>query len=257
MKYLLAWSRIILCVLLVFFILAMYLVTIPFLGRNIRRAFKFRKVCVRGMCIVLGYKISTHGFIKQHDPAIYISNHRCFSDPILALKYYYFYPIGKAEVEKYPLIGLGAKETGVIFVNRESKESRSLVKEAIRDTLKEGLSIFLCPEGTTSITQTTKEFKRGAFEAAVELKIPIIPLAMVYSQPEHDFWIPGDTLIQHFIRQFGKWRTSVDIYFPEHAFYGSDTMTLLTECQQWIDEKLILVKVPKHVTDLARHTLKV
>ncbi len=212
---------------------------------------------MQGMSFILGYKIKTHGSMAQHDPAIYISNHRCFSDPILALNYYYFFPIGKAEVEKYPLIGLGARETGILFVKRENKESRNLVKEAMRETLKKGMSIFLCPEGTTSIAQTTKEFKRGAFEVAVDLKVPIIPLAMVYSQPEYDFWIPGYSLLGHFIRQFGKWRTTVDIYFPEHVFYGTDSIELLTQCQQWIDEKLMLVHVPTHITDLAVYTLKV
>jgi len=257
MNYVLAWLRIVILVLLILFFLSAYLLTALFMGRNIHRAFRFRKACIKIMGKVLGYQITRFGHFKEIQPAIYISNHRCFSDPILALHYYHFLPIGKAEIEHYPLIGFAAEETGILFVQRNDKSSRNSVKEAMRRKLNQNLNIFLCPEGTTSILQTTKDFKKGAFEIACEEHIPIVPLAMVYHRPELDFWIPGDSLVRHFIKQFGKWKTVVDVHFPEQPFRGEDPQLLMEACKAWIDQKLSLIPVPQSVLDMAIHTLKV
>ncbi len=257
MKYLLAWIRIVLCVLIIAFFITGLVIISFFFGKDIRRAFRIRRACVKILNAVLGYKIHTNGHINPVHPAIYISNHRCFSDPILALQYFDFYPIGKAEIEKYPLIGFGARQTGILFVQRDNRESRNQVKEGMKTALQQGLSIFLCPEGTTNVAQTTKDFKLGAFDVAAELNIPIIPLAMVYHDPAKDFWIPTDSLIQHFIRQFGKWSTEVDIYFPERPFSSSDPIVLMHQCKEWIDDKLLSVTVPPEVAALAKYNLKV
>lgn len=209
------------------------------------------------MLFILGVRIRKHGSFTQITPAIYISNHRCFSDPMVALCYYDFLPMGKAEIEKYPLIGYGAKETGILFVKREDKTSRHKAIQAMKESIEDDVSVFLCPEGTTNVGQITKEFKKGAFEVACELNVPIIPLAMVYQDPNSDFWLPKESLLQHFIRQYGKWKTTIDVYFPDHPFVGKDPMALKLQCKEWIDEKLKTVKVPEEIAAMAIYNLKV
>ena len=257
MKYIIAWIRIILLVLTISIFLVLLIIITFIAGRNLNRSFALRRYCVKWMLFVLGYRIIKHGQFDQITPAIYISNHRCFSDPMIALCYYDFLPMGKAEIEKYPLIGYGAKETGILFVKREDKSSRHKAIQAMKESIQKGVSVFLCPEGTTNVGQTTKEFKKGAFEVACELNVPIIPLAMVYHDPTTDFWRHGDSLVQHFVRQFGKWRSTVDIYFPEKAFSNTDPLILKQECKDWIDEKLLFIKVPDEIAALAVHNLKV
>lgn len=256
MKYVIAWLRIILLVITIFLFLSGYLLSSIFLGRSIHRAFRMRRACVGVFIKILGFRIATHGKIEEITPAVYVSNHRCFSDPLLALQYFYFYPIGKAEIEKYPLIGLAAKETGILFVKRDNKESRTNVKEGIKKALLSNLNVFLCPEGTTNVGQTTKEFRKGAFDVAAELNIPIIPIAIVYNDPASDFWLPSDSLIQHFIRQFGKWETTVDIYFPNQPFQSNDPIALLNQCKSWIDEKLLTLNVPEEIASLEAYHIK-
>ena len=100
MKYLLAWIRIILLVLIISLFLTALIIISFVAGRSLKRSFVFRRYCVKFMLFILGFRIYKHGYIEQITPAIYISNHRCFSDPILALCYYDFLPMGKAEIEK-------------------------------------------------------------------------------------------------------------------------------------------------------------
>lgn len=250
MKYILAWSRFILLILTMFIYLTGYLFSSLFLGRDIQRAFRMRKSCVKVFLRILGFKINTHNLIQEITPAVYVANHRCFSDPLIGLSFFHFYPIGKAEIEKYPLIGLAAKETGILFVQRDSKTSRNGVKEGIKKALDNNMNIFLCPEGTTNIGQTTKDFKKGAFDVAASLNVPVIPIAMVYQDPTSDFWLPGDSLIGHFIRQFGKWKTVVDVYFPDKPYVNTDSTLLMNDCKSWIDEKLKTVLVPDYITSM-------
>lgn len=257
MKFLLAWLRIALLVSVIsLFLILLILVTIV-AGRNLNRSFTLRRWCVRFMLLILGVRIRKHGFLAQITPAIYISNHRCFSDPMIALCYYDFLPMGKAEIEKYPLIGYGAKQTGILFVKREDKTSRHQAIQAMKESIQKGISVFLCPEGTTNVGQITKDFKKGAFEVSCEFNVPVIPMAMVYHDPASDFWRPKESLLQHFIRQFGKWRTTVDVYFPDHPFKDSDSIALKLSCKNWIDDKLNTVKVPDEISAMAIHNLKV
>ncbi|MEP7267120.1 MAG: lysophospholipid acyltransferase family protein [Saprospiraceae bacterium] len=257
MKYILAFVRFSLLVIctLAFLIVLIFVNAVK--GASIQRALRYRKSCVRVMLKIVGIKIIPHGRFEQINPAIYISNHRCISDPLIALKYFECFPIGKAEIDKYPLIGFAARLTGILFVQRDQKESRNLVKEGIRTALQKEINIFLCPEGTTNLAQTTKEFKLGSFDVAAELKVPMVPMALVYNDPSSDFWLPGDSLLLHFVRQFGKWETRVDLYFPEKSFINSDPIRLMNECKSWIDSKLISIKVPDKIADLAVYNLKV
>jgi 1-acyl-sn-glycerol-3-phosphate acyltransferase len=256
MRFLLAWTRFVLVVLCIFFFLSILLGASLIQGKNIQRAFRIRRACVRTMSWILGFKTQVFGPLHHLQPALYLSNHRCFSDPILALNFFYFYPIGKAEIDRYPLIGLASRASGVLFVQRDKKESRHVVKEGIRKAFEQGLNIFLCPEGTTNVGQLTAPFKKGSFEIAAEARVPVIPMAFVYQNPLEDFWRPGDSLYRHFMRQFGKWTTRVNIYFPDKPFNSDDGHVLLQETKAWIDQKLSLVPVPEELTRLARYDLK-
>ena len=46
------------------------------------------------------------------------------------------------------------------------------------ERLREGSSVYICPEGTRSHDGKVKKFKPGAFILAHKLKLPIIPIAI-------------------------------------------------------------------------------
>lgn len=204
--------------------------------KKIERAIIYRRFIIRVLHYILGTKITVYG----KEPTIsglIISNHRSYFDPLVILRNILAYPVAKKEVESWPLIGSVCKTTGVIFVHRESKNSRMETLDKINIILNKGFSILNTPEGTTHIEPTTIKFKPGAFVIAAQLGVPVIPVALDYKNTS-DAWIGDDTFIPHFLRCFGKWRTEIKISFLEPVF-SDNVDELIASSKKQIDQELL------------------
>lgn len=121
-------------------------------------------------------------------------------DPLIELSWIDTYILSKAEVGDYPLLGRGARETGVVFVHREDQQSRRLALNAIETLLKSQCSVLIYPEGTTHTGDLTGEFRKGAIELAFDLGIPIVPVMIEY--PDHTYYWSHEKLLDYFLRIF-------------------------------------------------------
>jgi 1-acyl-sn-glycerol-3-phosphate acyltransferase len=196
---------------------------------------RIRRSWIKFISPVLGLKIINHTQVKE-GTYLYISNHRSFMDPVVILHYIFALPLAKAEVQSYPLIGFGAGITGVLYVVRDSPDSRLDARQAIAQSLKKDESVLVYPEGTTFNTPTSGEFKKGSFEIAAVLNIPILPVAIEY-QDIKDHW-KEKSLFQQYLYQFGKKRCVCRIEFGE-PILSDEADVLLYTTQQWIDAQLI------------------
>ncbi|MFM9051886.1 MAG: lysophospholipid acyltransferase family protein, partial [Bacteroidota bacterium] len=69
-----------------------------------------------------------------------------------------------------------------ISVNRSDHSERAKSMDAMKRSLQEGISVFICPEGTRNTSgNTLLPFKDGAFRLAVEAKVPIAVLTVIGS----------------------------------------------------------------------------
>jgi len=224
-------------------IIAMVLYLIPifilqlFLGYSASRNFAFRRSYVKLCNAVLGIKIEQDGSTVLPDTkALFVSNHRTLSDPLLICWALDAFVVAKAEVANYPIISTGAKATGVLYVDRENKASRTATRNSIYDVVKEGNNVLIFPEGTTAGRPVTKEFHKGSFYKAAEAGIPVIPIAIDYIDTDKDYCTGGSLAIQ-FFRQFGKMKSQTKIAFGK-PIYSKDGQVILDEAQSFIDEKL-------------------
>jgi len=204
----------------------------PRSGFNLRRAWT-----VIGNPI-LGHRIQVRGQ-KYDGVAIYMSNHRSFSDPLIQAKFFDAFIIAKAEVAEIPLMNHVAQITGIIYVKRESLKSRKDTRAALVTTLLDGHNVLIYPEGTTGDLELTKPFKKGAFFSAAEHKIPVVPVAIEYRDKD-DYWV-GTTLLKHFIKQYSKWSTTVAVSIGE-PISSDDGLELLAKTKAWIDEELVNIR---------------
>ncbi len=156
-------------------------------------------------------------------------------DPVATLYFIFAFPLAKAEVEKYPLIGFGAKITGLLLVKRNNMKSRALARDAIRNTLDRGYSVLIYPEGTTNIERTVMPFKVGSFEVAMEEGIPIIPIAIEYADRE-DHWKERTLLAQYFY-QFGKWRSRCALTFGK-PIQAKSAVHAKDQTESWINQTI-------------------
>jgi len=239
LRLLLAITRLLLFALVTIIIYSVLLLTNIFYknrAKKISRGIVYRRFIIRLLHKILGAKIIVYG-TEFKESGLIISNHRSYFDPIVILKNILAYPVAKKEVESWPLIGNVCKTTGVIFVKRENKDSRTETLNDITAVLKRGYSILNTPEGTTHIEPTTIRFLPGAFVLAAQIGVPVLPIAIDYKDL-NDAWIGDDTFIPHFIRCFGKWRTHIKVSYLKPV-YGNDVAKLIAESKKEIDAELI------------------
>ncbi|MFT4972851.1 MAG: 1-acyl-sn-glycerol-3-phosphate acyltransferase [Saprospiraceae bacterium] len=204
-------------------------------GYNLDWSLRMRKSCLSKVIKLLGVQLEVCG-TPYEGHYMYIGNHRSYLDPIIALCNVMALPVGKAEVSKWPLIGYSAKVTGIVFVKRESRNSRKETLDAMVEILQKGNSVLIYPEGTTHDKPETIDFKMGAFRLAADHQFSIIPMAIDYTDP-NNYWVTDITFAQHFAQQFSKWKTVVKIEYGE-PIQGNDKEKLMLETKEWIDKKL-------------------
>ncbi len=87
--------------------------------------------------------------------------------------------LGKYEMVKVPIFGWIYK-AAVILVDRRNAETRSKSVRALKAAIKNGISIFIFPEGTfNESSEPLKSFFDGAFRIAIETGIPIKPVLLI------------------------------------------------------------------------------
>jgi 1-acyl-sn-glycerol-3-phosphate acyltransferase len=88
-------------------------------------------------------------------------------------------PLAKVQLKKMPLLGF-LFTTVCVMVDRSSKESRERSSRAMLETLQEGKSIFIFPEGTRNKgTKPVNEFFDGAFRFGIESGFPIVAMCTI------------------------------------------------------------------------------
>ncbi len=181
---------------------------------------------------MMGMRMSMEGEPVK-TPCLYVANHIGYIDPFAILVHVEANVVAKAEILKWPLVGLGGYMAGTIFVNRDNKSSRHETVVAIRSALEEGTSILIFPEGTTSDGNVTLPFRPRSFEAAYQAGVPVQPIALMYDSPLVAF-IGDHTFIPHFFRLFRSRYITGRIVFGT-IIEGADASD---RSRQWIDQVL-------------------
>jgi 1-acyl-sn-glycerol-3-phosphate acyltransferase len=228
-SFTLALIRIILIVILLLIFVPPLLLADKLFKLSPQSAFKVRRAWVKIAKVILGIRVQVNG-TPHPETALYVSNHRSFSDPLIIADYIDAYVIAKAEVGDLPLISTGAEKTGVIYVQRDNKESRSSVKKTMVKTLLEGKNVLVFPEGTTNDKKQLLPYKKGTFFEAAQNGIPVVPIIIEY-KTQKDLWFQRSIFSHHFI-QFGKLLTDTRLEIGP-AFTNSDGEQLRVVIENW------------------------
>lgn len=210
-----------------------------FKGFTLELGLDHRQRFCRAAMKVLNIKVTNKGAI-HHGNYLFISNHRCYMDPIIQLTQIVALPVAKAEVASWPLIGYGAKITGIHFVKRESLKSRKAARNGISETIQSGNAILIYPEGTTLDTPTSGNFKPGTFNMAAENKIEIVPIAIEYQDPT-DAWVGAATFFPHYLKMFSKKKVIVEVHYGDPVWM-EDGPALVDHVKTWIDGELLDIR---------------
>ncbi len=117
--------------------------------------------------------------LQKGKPCIAVSNHQSLLDIMILFHLYgYFTWVSKIENFRVPVLGWVMTINRYIRVNRKDPKTFPKMFEGITKSLKKNKTIMIFPEGTRSLTSGLGHFKDGAFKAAIENKVPIIPIVL-------------------------------------------------------------------------------
>jgi 1-acyl-sn-glycerol-3-phosphate acyltransferase len=165
-----------------------------------RIAQAWAKGCVRisgARLIVLGAEN-----LRKHPVAVYAANHTSYMDTpvIFSTLPFQFRILAKKELWKMPFIGWHLNRSGQIPVDTVSPNATvSSLGAAVR-ALRNGMPLFVFPEGSRTPDGAMQPFLAGAAFLAIRAQVPLVPIALsgVYDLlPMHTrHFYPGDiTLI--------------------------------------------------------------
>lgn len=228
--------RLILFPFLIFLFLGYYVLTSPIFGMNLKRILPIRKNWAKLATRLLGMEIEVKGNLPT-EPSLLVYNHRSYIDLFAAFQHIIGIPVGKAEVSKWPVIGLAGKMTGAIFVDRNNKNSRKATRSAIADILKQGHHVIIYPEGTSHIEAQTIDFKIGSFEVAASEGFSVVPVALDYEYLREAAFIDDDKFLGHFMKCFRRQTIPIRFVYGE-PLKSEDGKWLMETAKDWIDEQL-------------------
>mgnify|MGYP003114066794 CR=1 FL=1 len=122
---------------------------------------------------ILGVELTVTGNAVDA-PVFLVSNHVSWLDIPLIASQRHLYFLSKAEVGDWPLIGTLARAMGTLFIKRGSGESSRKARE-IGDRLKQGHTVLVFPEGTTTDGTGLRRFFPQLFDAPLMANVPVQP----------------------------------------------------------------------------------
>ncbi|HTO06481.1 MAG TPA: lysophospholipid acyltransferase family protein [Myxococcota bacterium] len=204
--------------------LAIWAVTAPF---DRRLVVLHRFTCFWGSLYTWlnpAWPVTVEGREQVADGVAYVmtSNHQSLVDILVLFRLFrHFKWVSKIENFRVPLIGWNMRLNRYIPLVRGQRESVVAMMAMCEQTLAQGSSVMIFPEGTRSADGRLKAFKTGAFELALRTKAPILPIALdgtARALPKRGYLLQG----RHPIR--------VRLLAPlDPATYGSETPESLAE----------------------------
>jgi len=143
------------------------------------------------------WRVKVEGREKIHRDSTYVivANHQSLLDILVLFRLFvHFKWVSKIENFSIPCIGWNMRLNEYIELRRGDKQSIVEMLAACDDTLREGNSIMMFPEGTRSADGRLKSFKHGAFTLALRNELPILPVVVegtANALPKRGFVLQG------------------------------------------------------------------
>ena len=176
-QYLIAWPTLLV---LTIFTALFTIIFVPF--RNAEFVHKEQQFWSRSFFWLMFLPVTINGkeHIKKGQSYVFVANHQSMFDVWLIYGWLpvVFKWLMKAELRKVPFVGTACKAAGHIFVERRNAKAAMESLKNVEKQLSNGVSTVIFPEGTRSLNGEVGKFKRGAFQIAWDLGLPVIPLSL-------------------------------------------------------------------------------
>lgn len=147
--------------------------------------------------------------------------------------------VAKDDVAKWPVVGYLATQARTVYVarNKGAGGGNSEKLRNVTQALKDGDTVTLFPEGTSSEGRTILPFKTGFFPAAAEAQVSLVPVLCRYPNPDgsspnpHTAYYGDISLWQSICMVIRQPRSTAELHFlpPVAAGERQQTAALIRE----------------------------
>lgn len=118
---------------------------------------------------------------------IFVMNHRSGLDVPMTLAHFDATIVSRADLARWPVIGMAARRVGTLFVDRTSRRSGAEVTQQMIQAIRRGRAIMVYPEGTTHAGDEVRSFRVGAFTVAERTGAEVVPVGLAYGDEGSSF----------------------------------------------------------------------
>jgi 1-acyl-sn-glycerol-3-phosphate acyltransferase len=159
-------------------VLWLYLLMTP-PGRRADRAAKWWSRMALAACCMRP-RVAGLEHLRGIDAAILLANHASYIDSLVLMAAVPtdFRFIAKRRLADYPLIGTVIRRAGHATIEKSTVRQQLSGADTLARLLRDGRQLLVFPEGTFFRPPGLLPFRLGAFKAAVETGLPIVPIAL-------------------------------------------------------------------------------
>jgi len=212
----------------------LFLYLLAWLPRSILRYFYHHLFRIWCASFVRALGVDLHLHEKNIRPIpeqyILIANHPSAFEDVGIPSLFNAYPLAKAGVRDWFIVGKINEAAGTMFVKRDNKDSRNAAYESLLQTLESGKNVVIFPEGGCKGRRIHSRFEYGAFDLSLTTGIPILPVFLHYEAQETFEWRAPHTLM-HKMWHFMTSQNDQANYYLYDAIYpaGFEDKQVYTE----------------------------
>ncbi len=130
--------------------------------------------------LLLPVKVEGRENLEEKTSYVFVANHQGAFDIFLIYGFLgrNFKWMMKKGLRKLPFVGKACQSAGHIFVDKSGPKKIQETIQHAEKVLQGGTSLMVFPEGARSFTGHMGYFKKGAFQLADELQLPVVPLTI-------------------------------------------------------------------------------
>lgn len=125
-------------------------------------------------------KVERRGKLDDTTSYVFLANHQGAFDIFLIYGFLgrNFKWMMKKSLRNLPFVGRACQSAGHIFVDKSGPRKILETIMHAREVLKHGTSMVVFPEGRRTFTGKMGHFKKGAFQIADKLQLPVVPITI-------------------------------------------------------------------------------
>jgi len=179
--------------------ITLFLYVLSFLPRSLRGSYYFwlYQYWARFFVRALGVDLRLHqkNIHPLPEKYILIANHPSALEDVGIPALFPVRSLAKEEVRDWWWAGRINEAADILFVKRESKESRHQALEQMEEALNRGYNLAIYPEGGCKGRRLFTSFRFGAFDVSLKTGVPILPVFIHYEAQQDFEWQPPFTLL--------------------------------------------------------------